>query len=58
MKNISVQRYAPSAGHGFSGCIEPEDRSWVLFIRDGGDAVFFSKRDPKTGAVITGEVTS
>lgn len=58
MQNISIQRYAPDAGHGFSGCIEPEDRSWILFLRDDGEPVFFAKRDAETGAVLTEEVAS
>lgn len=58
MKNISIQRYASDAGHGFSGCIEPEDKSWVLFIHANGATYFYGTRDPQTGAVVVEEVTS
>lgn len=35
MQSIKVKRYK-SPAVGFSGSIEPEDRSWVLFIASDG----------------------
>ena len=37
----------------WAGYVEPEDRSWILYIpADGGEPVLFTSRDPETGAVI------
>lgn len=50
MCNIKVGRYQGKIG--WRGRIEPEDGSWVMFIRDDGIPVVFLNRDPVTGAVI------
>lgn len=50
MPNITVGRYKGETG--FQGWIEPEDRSWIIFIADDGTPLLFTERDPKTGAVI------
>lgn len=34
MQNIHVKRYHESTG--YQGFIEPEDRSWVVFIHENG----------------------
>jgi hypothetical protein len=59
MQNITVGRYergevegVPRAGNFWQGWIEPEGKSWILFIREDGKPVFFPNRDPETGAVI------
>ena len=40
MQKIHVKRYE-SPTVGFAGSIEPEDRSWVLFIaKDGAPSLF------------------
>lgn len=31
--------------------MEPEDRSWIVFVKRDGTPVFFGSRDPQTGAV-------
>lgn len=36
MQNIHIKRYEPTQGTGFQGCIEPEDRSWVVFLDAAG----------------------
>jgi hypothetical protein len=36
MQNIHVKRYESSQGTGYQGCIEPEDRSWIVFIDNAG----------------------
>jgi len=51
MQNITIGRYDHPESVGFSGWVEPEDRSWILFIKDDGSALFFPERD-ETGAVI------
>lgn len=34
------------------GYIEPEDKSWILFIPTKGEPVLFTNRNPETGAVL------
>jgi hypothetical protein len=51
MLNVKVHRYADTS-HGFAGWIEPDDKSWILFIPVSGEPQFFSKRDPVTGACL------
>jgi hypothetical protein len=53
MPKIKVERYNDELKHEWLGWIEPEDKSWILFIDGQGKPVFFPKRDPETGAVIT-----
>jgi hypothetical protein len=56
MQNINVRRYEnPEAVGGWAGWIEPDDRSWIAFIKTNGSAVFFLERDPETGAVLSRE---
>lgn len=63
MQNITVGRYTertpepaderftgPDAG--YAGWIEPEDRSWILFVRDDHGVEIYLDRDPVTGAVL------
>lgn len=61
MTNIIVGRYGPSEGHvaedgsinrEWDGWIEPEDKTWIAFIRTDGSPVFFLNRDPETGAIL------
>lgn len=49
MQNIIVRRYENNAN--WQGWIEPEDKSWIAFIRQDGMPVIFLDRDPTTGAV-------
>lgn len=50
MQNIVVGRY--HAPDGFIGWIEPEDRTWIMFIGDDHAPLVFLDRDPATGAVL------
>lgn len=56
MPRIKIGRYdteGPDAvGQYYSGWVEPEDRSWILFIDVEGKPHFFPERDPQTGAVL------
>ena len=52
MQNIVVRRYNTELRHLWQGWIEPEDRSWIAFIRNDGIPIFFLNRDPKSGAVL------
>lgn len=36
MQNIHVIRYSHPSKVGYAGAIEPDDRSWILFIPDDG----------------------
>lgn len=61
MCNITVSRYEPSPkplvegvsdiADFWQGFIEPEDRSWIMFIAADGSPTVFLDRDPVTGAV-------
>lgn len=61
MPKIKIGRYettggtaaAPPVGAEWAGWIEPEDKSWILFIRKDGRPSFFSSRD-KDGGVAMG----
>lgn len=50
MNNIEVRRYERPDEVGYAGWVEPEDRSWVLFIANDGTPTLFVGRD-STGAV-------
>lgn len=52
MGNITVGRYTEPASVGYSGYIEPDDRSWIAFVDLDGAAEFFLNRDPATGACL------
>lgn len=55
MCNIRVSRYDdPAAAGGWAGWIEPEDRSWIVFVHSDGTVRAYLRRDPATGAVIDG----
>lgn len=49
MEHITVRRYATpvpaDSAHPFVGWVEPEDRSWVLFIRRGACPMLFVRLD-------------
>lgn len=51
MENITIGRYAEGDDNEYTGWIEPEDRSWIVYTRKGGHAEFYDNRDPETGAV-------
>jgi hypothetical protein len=51
MSNITVGRYDNPKAVGFSGWIEPEDKSWIAFIDTEGKPTFFLNRD-KSGGVL------
>ena len=49
--NITVGRYDTPADVGWQGWIEPEDKSWILFVANDGHPVAFLNRAPD-GAVL------
>ena len=51
MQNIIVKRY--SGDTGWQGWVEPEDGSWIIFVRDDGAVFMFDERDPDTGSVLS-----
>ena len=52
MQNIKVGRYsAPEILRFWQGWIEPEDKSWIMFVADDGSPTVFLNRDPVTGGV-------
>ena len=51
MGNITVGRYDDPASVGYVGWLEPEDRTWIMFVKADGTPQVFLDRDPVTGAV-------
>jgi hypothetical protein len=51
MGNITVGRYDDPASVGFQGYVEPDDRSWIMFVSTDGTPVAFLNRAPD-GAVL------
>ena len=43
MQNIHVKRY--QSPNGYQGSIEPEDRSWIVFVDDAGKATFWRRAE-------------
>lgn len=43
MQNIHVNRY--QSPNSYQGCIEPEDRSWIVFVRNDGLATFWRRTE-------------
>lgn len=53
MQNIVVKRYSNKETQKFwQGWIEPEDKSWILFINVDGRVFMYDKRCQETGAVL------
>jgi len=53
MQNVIIKRYKdPQAVGGWEGWIEPEDKSWILFIKTNGEPpVFYPLRDVDGGII-------
>ncbi len=51
MPYIHIGRYEARDQTAYAGYLEPEDRTWILFIKRDGTPVLFTDRDPVTGAV-------
>jgi hypothetical protein len=59
--NITVGRYTPSPDplpegvhdvcETWQGWIEPDDRTWIMFVAADGSPTVFLDRDPVTGTV-------
>lgn len=55
MQNIHVKRYeAPTAG--YLGSIEPEDRSWIVFVAADGTPSLWERAEcvDENGATVSG----
>lgn len=52
MANLKIERYDGDVSEDYSGLIEPDDRSWVIYLdNDGKPALYWSERD-EHGAVV------
>jgi len=53
MSNIKIGRYAVVETDGeWTGFVEPEDRSWIIFLNhEGKPGLYWSQRDPDGGVV-------
>lgn len=49
--DIRVGRYSNPQDVGFEGWIEPDDKSWIMFVVTDHKPVVFLNRDSETGAV-------
>jgi len=49
LQNIEVRRYAPGTTC-WQGYIQPEDLSWIVFVKDDGSVWACMDRDAVTGA--------
>jgi hypothetical protein len=54
MQNITVGRYSKpeNESHGWAGWIEPDDKSWIVFVKNDHSVQVYLDRDPETGAVL------
>lgn len=54
MDNIKIGRYSfpEKLTHCWEGWIEPEDRSWIVYVDSDGSPVVYLNRDPDTGAIL------
>lgn len=52
LANVVVGRYADPQAVGYLGWMEPEDRSWVIFVGLDNKPVVFLDRDQTTGEVL------
>lgn len=53
MSRIKVKRYTNEETKKYwQGFIQPEDLSWIIFIKHDGTPVVYLNRDPVTGAVL------
>lgn len=51
MGNVTVGRYSdPETRKEWQGWIEPEDKTWIMFVGADGKPTVFLDRDPETGA--------
>lgn len=55
MQSIHVKRYLSGQGTGWQGCVEPEDRSWILFVHDNGTPVLYRRIEIVNGSKVDGE---
>lgn len=53
MGNVKIGRYDhPSVTADYSGWIEPDDKSWIIFLgSDGKPLVYYAERE-ESGAVV------
>jgi len=52
MQNLSIQRWSSKDSPDYAGCVQPADRTWILYVRrDGGAPELHTGRDPKTPAL-------
>lgn len=50
--HISVKRYKNPKAVGWAGWLEPEDKSWVMFVGLDGRPLVFLSRDTESGAIL------
>lgn len=51
VQRVSVGRYEQPDEVGWRGWVEPEDKSWIVFVPVDGPPLLFSQRD-SSGAVV------
>jgi hypothetical protein len=57
MQNISISRYTDPKATGWAGYVQPEDRSWIVYVGLDGRPVVFLHRHPVTGTCLPDDPT-
>lgn len=52
MQNIVVGRYEDNDSNVYEGWIEPEDRTWIMYVKADHTVEVFIHRDSETGAIL------
>ncbi len=49
MQNIHVSRYSNPESVGYQGTVEPEDRSWIVFVKLDGSPSLWRRTESELG---------
>jgi hypothetical protein len=54
MQKIKIERYDDPKAIGYQGYVEPEDRSWILYVENDGAPLFYPHRAEDGGVLCEG----
>lgn len=54
MQKIKIERYDNPEAVGYQGYVEPEDRSWILYVELDGTPLFYAHRADDGGVLCEG----
>jgi len=52
VQNIIVGRYSELESAGYQGWLEPDDKTWIMYVANDGTPTVFLNRNPDTGEVL------